>query len=218
LNKIRSSIGIAFSVLVLALSYAPCTSAAGYSGVQFVTAADSATAGATIATNGTYASFSSMTGWPGVTRTYQAAVGIQNSNTSTQTIELRFNQSGDWSGDTGNIDSLTVIVRDNAGGTQQGNTINVGTAGSTTGNLTIPGGTTWVVEWNIKWKAGALSTDSVSALLTLYLAGTAPTVIKPPIPVGGELLTPNRLELMAPYLALAVLIAAAAGILIKKRA
>jgi len=43
---------------------------------------------------------------------------------------------------------------------------------------------------------------------TLYVYG-----IKPLTPVGGELLIPDKLELMAPYLALAVLVVATAGIL-----
>src|SRR3989337_2182650 len=46
--------------------------------VQFVTAADSTAAGASIGTNGTYVRFASMAGWPNATRTYQAASGIQN--------------------------------------------------------------------------------------------------------------------------------------------
>jgi len=139
--------------------------------VQFVTAADSTAAGAQIGTNGTYVLLNSMGGWPNATRTYQAAVGIQNLDTAARTIELKFDQAGDWSGNTANIDSITVIVRDTAGGTQQGTTINVGTAGSSTGAISIPASTTWVVEWNIKWKAGALSTNTVSVKLTLIVTG-----------------------------------------------
>ena len=139
--------------------------------VQFVTAADSTAAGASIGTNGTYVLLNSMAGWPNSTRTYQAAVGIQNLDTVARTVELKFDQAGDWSGDTGNIDFITVIVRDTAGGTQQGATINVGTAGSSTGAISIPASTTWVVEWNIRWKAGALSTNTVSVKLTLIVTG-----------------------------------------------
>jgi hypothetical protein len=139
--------------------------------VRFVTAADSTAVGASIGTNGTYVRFTSMAGWPNATRTYQAAVGIQNLDTVPRTIELKFDSAGDWSGDTGNIDSITVIVRDTAGGTQQGATINVGTAGSSTGAISIPASTTWVVEWNIKWAAGALSTNTVSVKLTLIVTG-----------------------------------------------
>jgi hypothetical protein len=139
--------------------------------VQFVTATDSTAAGATIGTNGTYVSMTSMTGWPNATRTYQAAVGIQNLDTAARTIELKFDQAGDWSGNTANINSITVIVRNTAGGTQQGTTINVGTAGSTTGSISIPATTTWVVEWNITWKAGASSSNTVSVKLTLVVTG-----------------------------------------------
>jgi hypothetical protein len=112
-----------------------------------------------------------MAGWPNATRTYQAACGIQNLDTAARTIELKFDLAGDWSGNTANIDSMTVIVRSSAGGTQQGTTITVGTAGSSTGQISIPASTTWVVEWNIKWKAGALSTNTVSAKLTLIVTG-----------------------------------------------
>jgi len=139
--------------------------------VQFVTAADSTAAGASIGTNGTYVRFTSMAGWPNSTRTYQAAAGIQNLDTTARTIELKFDQAGDWSGSTGNIDSITVIVRNTAGGSQQGTTITVGTAGSSTGAISIPASTTWVVEWNIKWIAGALSTNTVSVKLTLIVTG-----------------------------------------------
>lgn len=139
--------------------------------VQFVTAADSTAAGASIGANGTYVEFNSMTGWPNSTRTYQAACGIQNFDSSARTIELKFDQAEDWSGDTTNIDFITVIVRNSAGGTQQGSTINVGTVGSSTGLPSIPASTTWVVEWNIKWKAGALSTNTVSVKLTLIVTG-----------------------------------------------
>jgi len=139
--------------------------------VQFVTAADSTAAGASIGTNGTYVRFTSMAGWPNATRTYQAAAGIQNLDTAARTIELKFDLAGDWSGNTANIDSMTVIVRSTAGGTQQGTIITVGTAGSSTGAISIPASTTWVVEWNIKWKAGALSTNTVSVKLTLIVTG-----------------------------------------------
>lgn len=139
--------------------------------VQFVTAADSTAAGASIGINGTYVRFNSMAGWPNSTRTYEAAAGIRNLDTVARTIELKFDLAGDWSGDTANIDSITVIVRDTAGGTLQGAIINVGTAGSSTGAISIPAGTTWVVEWNIKWAAGALSTNTVSVKLTLIVTG-----------------------------------------------
>jgi len=139
--------------------------------VQFATAADSTAAGATVGTNGTYVMLNSMSGWPNSTRTYQAAVGIQNLDTSSRTIELKFDQAGDWSGNTASISSITVILRDSAGGTQQGTTITVGTPGSSTGAISIPASTTWVVEWNIRWAATALSTNTVAVTLTLTVTG-----------------------------------------------
>jgi hypothetical protein len=139
--------------------------------VTFQSAADSTAAGFTAGTNNTYASFNSMAGWPNATRTYEAACGIQNSHTSSVTIELKFDQAGDWSGDTGQVDSITVILRDSAGGTQQGSTVTVGSAGSSTGAQSIPASTTWVVEWNIKWNANAQATHQVSVTLMLIVTG-----------------------------------------------
>lgn len=136
--------------------------------VKFVAAADSTAAGASIGTNGTYVSFSSMSGWPNATRVYEAAVGIQNLDTVHRTIELRFNS---WSGNVENIDFITVVVRDSAGGNQQGSMINVGTPNSTTGLIHIPASATWVVEWKIKWKAGTHATDSVTVTLQLVVTG-----------------------------------------------
>jgi len=139
--------------------------------VTFASAADSTASGFSAGTNGTYASFNSMAGWPNATRTYQAACAIQNSHTAAVEIELKFDLAGDWSGDTGQVDSMTVILRDSAGGTQQGSTINVGTVGSSTAAINIPASTTWVVEWNIKWNANAQSTHQVTVKLTLIVTG-----------------------------------------------
>ena len=136
--------------------------------VQFVLADDSEEAGASIGTNGTYVSLNSMAGWPNATRVYQAAVGIQNLDSKSRNITLAF---ASWSGDTDQIEFIKVVVRDAVGGNQQGNAIMVGTQGSSTGKIEIPAGATWVVEWNIKWKAGASSTNSVSVTLQLLVEG-----------------------------------------------
>jgi hypothetical protein len=139
----------------------------GTAKVKFVSGDDSTVAGATFGTNGTYVSFSSLSGWPNSTRTYQYACGVQNLDTSQRTIELKYDS---WSGNTADVNSITVIVRSTAGGTQQGTTITVGTT-STTGQINIPASTTWVVEWNIMWKATALSTDTVAVTLDLIVTG-----------------------------------------------
>jgi hypothetical protein len=135
--------------------------------VQFVSGTDSSAAGASIGTNGTYVSFNSMAGWPNATRVYEDAVGIQNLDTSSRTIELRFDS---WSGSTANIEYIYVKVF-NSTGAQQGSTIVVGTAGSSTGSLTIPAGETWRIQWEIKWIATALSTDTVTVTLQLVVTG-----------------------------------------------
>ncbi len=134
--------------------------------VQFVAAADSTAAGASIGANGTYVAFNSMAGWPNATRIYEAAVGIKNFDTVARTIELKFDS---WSGSTNNIEHIYVKIFSDE--TQQGSTITVGTAGSSSGSLSIPAGATWRVQWEIMWKAGALSTDTVSVTLQLIVTG-----------------------------------------------
>lgn len=139
--------------------------------IRFVTGADSTAAGASIGTNGTYVIFNSMAGWPNATRIYEDAVGIKNFNaTGTYTIELKFDQAADWSGDTSQVDYINVKLFD-ATDTQQGSTINVGTAGSSTGAISISAGATWRVQWEIKWNANAQATHNVSVKLTLIVAG-----------------------------------------------
>jgi hypothetical protein len=135
--------------------------------VQFVTAGDSVAAGASIGTNGTYVCLNSMGGWPNATRIYEAAVGIKNFDSADRTVELKFES---WSGSTTNIDYIYVKVFSDSN-TQQGSTITVGTAGSSTGSITIPAGATWRVQWEIRWKAGALSTDLVTVVLRLIVIG-----------------------------------------------
>lgn len=141
--------------------------------VQFTSTGiqDFTAAGGSIGTNGTYVKFTSMAGWPNSTRIYQDAVGIQNTAAAAYTIELKFDQAGDWSGDTTQVDYIYVKVFDTVGGTQQGSTITVGSAGSSTGSLSLPGSTTWHVQWEIKWNANAQSTHQVSVKLTLIVTG-----------------------------------------------
>jgi hypothetical protein len=135
--------------------------------IQFVEGTDSTAAGANIGTNGTYVSFNSMAGWPNATRVYENATCIKNLDTIDRTIELKFDS---WSGSTANIDYIYVKVFDGTG-SQQGSTIYVGTAGSSTGSLTIPAGETWRVQWEITWVATALSTDTVTVTLQLIVQG-----------------------------------------------
>jgi hypothetical protein len=132
--------------------------------VQFVTASDSVAAGLSIGVNGTFASLSGLAGWPNATRVYEAAVGIKNFDTASRTIELKF---ASWSGSTNKIDYIYIKVFDDT--EQKGSTINVGVEGSSTGQLNMPAGATWRVQWEIRWKAEALSTDSVSVTLQLLV-------------------------------------------------
>jgi len=134
--------------------------------VRFVTASDSGPAGATIGTNGTFASLSGLAGWPNATRIYEAALGIRSYDTANHPIELKFTS---WSGSTDKIDYIYVKVFDE-NGQQKGSTVNVGVEGSSTGQVVLPAGATWRVQWEIKWKAGALTTDFVSVILQLLVS------------------------------------------------
>jgi len=135
--------------------------------VQFVSGIDSEAAGASIGTNGTYVRFNSISGWPNATRIYEEIVKIKNFDSSSRVIRLEFDS---WSGNTNYIEYIYVKVFD-SGGVQKGSTIIVGSPGSSTGDLTIPSGAEWRVQWEIKWKAGAQLTHSVSAVLRLVVQG-----------------------------------------------
>ena len=132
--------------------------------ITFVAGDDSTAAGFSPGTNGTYASVNSMGGWPNATRTYEQACNI--SATAAVSFELQYDS---WSGDTGQVDSMTVIIR-NGAGTQQGSTITVGST-SSTGTISIGAGEEWSVEWNIKWNANAQTIHSVDVTLQLIATG-----------------------------------------------
>lgn len=137
--------------------------------VMFVSGNDSAVAGASIGSKGEYVTFYNMSGYPNCTKVYEDAVGIYNNDTAhAHKIELKFDS---WNGQTTNIDYIYVKIFD--GATQQGATIVVGTAGSTTGELTILAGATWRVQWEIQWGANAQSSDQVDVTLHLFDKGAA---------------------------------------------
>jgi len=131
--------------------------------VYFIQGSDAGTAcTVTIGTNNTWVRISNMAGWPNATRIYENVTAIHNADSAARTIILTFDS---WSGDTSYV---TIYVRVyNAAGVQQGSTITVGTAGSSTGSITIPAGENFRVEWQIRWDAGALDSYSVSVTLSL---------------------------------------------------
>ena len=131
--------------------------------VYFIEGSDSGTeCTVTIGTNGTWIRISNMKGWPNATRIYENVTAIHNGDSSSRTIRLTFES---WSGDTSYV-TITVKVF-NSAGVQQGSSITVGNVGSSTGDITIPAGENFRVQWEIKWDAGALSTYSVSVTLSL---------------------------------------------------
>jgi hypothetical protein len=133
--------------------------------VIFADGTDATAAGTSVGTNGTYVMFTSLSGWPNVTRVYENATVIRNVDTAVNFACLLSRDS--WSGNIGSIDELYVRVY-NAAGTLQG-TLDV-KAGNTT-TFTIPFGEVWRVEWMIKWSATALSTDNVTVTLALRVTG-----------------------------------------------
>jgi hypothetical protein len=133
--------------------------------VVFQNGSDATEAGTSVGTNGTYVKFTSLSGWPNVTRVYENATVIKNEDGSVNFACLLSRDS--WSGNTGSIDELYVRIYD-ATDTWQG-TLDV-VAGNTT-TFTIPVGEVWHVEWRIKWSATALSTDSVTVTVELRVTG-----------------------------------------------
>jgi len=130
--------------------------------VYFIRGSDSgAGVTVTIGPNGTYVNISNLKGWPNAPRVYENVTAIHNADTSSRTINLAFDS---WSGDTSYV-TITVKVYDSAG-TQKG-TVTLGTPGSNTGDISIPAGQNFRVQWEIRWSAGALSSYSVSAALIL---------------------------------------------------
>jgi len=116
-----------------------------------------------IGVNGTYAQLTNMAGWPNVTRVYQDAVRINNTDTSGHTCNLIFDS---WSGSTGTVNYIYVKIFDTVGGTQQAGTLSV-TASNSTGTFSLPASTTYYVQWEIRWNGGAQSTDVVNIVLKL---------------------------------------------------
>lgn len=130
--------------------------------VIFVTGTDSTAAGTTIGTNSTYIRFNGMKGWPNATRIYEDPAGIKNNDASSRTIKVTFSS---WSGDTSAVESILVKVYDSS--TQKGSTVTVGTADSNTGDISIGTDATYRVQWEIKWKATAQTSNNIDVTLSL---------------------------------------------------
>jgi len=133
--------------------------------VVFANGSDATAAGTSPGTNGTYVSFTSMSGWPNATRVYENATVIRNVDSAVDFVcQL---SRGSWSGNTGYIDELYVKIY-NAAGTWKA-TLDVKNDNTT--SFTIPHGDNWRVEWRIKWSATAQSTYTVTATIMLRVTG-----------------------------------------------
>jgi hypothetical protein len=133
--------------------------------IVFANGTDSSAAGTVIGTNGTYVKFTSLSGWPNVTRVYENASVIKNLDSA---VNFPFQLSrSSLSGNTADISQLYVQLY-NAAGTWEG-TLDL-VAGNTT-TFTIPNGAVWRVQWTIKWSATALGTDTLDAVIALRATG-----------------------------------------------
>jgi hypothetical protein len=145
--------------------YLHATISSAMSKVSFANGSDATAAGTSIGTNGTYVTFSSLSGWPNATRVYENATVIGNNDAA---IDFACQLARDsWSGSTTSIDELYVRVYNEVGTLQA--TLDVKAGGTAT--FTIPHDESWRVEWRIKWSATALSTDAISVALTLRVTG-----------------------------------------------
>ncbi|MEM2860299.1 MAG: hypothetical protein QXR40_06400 [Candidatus Bathyarchaeia archaeon] len=135
--------------------------------IQFILGEDSEAAGAQIGTNGTYIKFNSISGWPNATRIYTEIANIKNFDSSPRTISLEVVSSS------GNADKLEYLhIKLFSGSNQAGSTIGIGPGASgSTGDVTISGGGVLRIQLEVKWRAGALTTDSVSLTLRLTAPG-----------------------------------------------
>jgi hypothetical protein len=136
--------------------------------VYFNTGLDAGLAGASYGDNQTYAKMTSLSGWPNATRIYEDPLRIKNNDTTKDfTIELRVDSYTD---DTTEVSSFIIRLKDASTGALKG-TLTITTAGDTTGTLTINHGDEWRLETEIKWKAGALTSHKVNAVLKLVVTG-----------------------------------------------
>lgn len=127
---------------------------------------DGSATSATLGTSPEYIMFTSLGGWPNATRYYEDAAKIENNDTVSHNIELSFDS---WSGSTSSVNAMRVKVFDGSD-TQLGNTIEVGTAESSTGRIRIPAGVAWRVQLEILWNAEASDKDAVDVTLRLDVA------------------------------------------------
>jgi hypothetical protein len=130
--------------------------------IQFVTGDDGTAAGTSIGTNGTYASLTSMAGWPNATRVYEDPVRIKNMEAAGGPAHGFDLIVDGYSGTTTEIGSLVVKLYE--GTTLQG-TLTITAVGDSVTGLSIPANTEWRVQWEITWDAGAQSTSTVSVTL-----------------------------------------------------
>ena len=158
-----TSVLISFaSVMAYTEMFMTATIGIGTADVTFVNGGNTTSIGS-INTQGTEVTFSSIPNLePGEVRTYNEAVNITNGAGSTKTINISlYSLSGSWSQNFDYI-NVTVIAKN---GTAVGNTIKIVSSGSnvtSTGDISIPAGEEWAIQWVIKAKTTATNGQSIT--------------------------------------------------------
>ncbi|RLI10628.1 hypothetical protein DRO42_00525 [Candidatus Bathyarchaeota archaeon] len=129
--------------------------------VHFTAGGDSTAAGYSAGTNETYAQLTSLKAYPNVTLTYEQAMNVTNTDTSSHQIRLRHVSISPSSGDSsvGNFTQIDFKLVDKSGTVQA--TLTYTTTGDTwntpspTSYVSIPASTQWAIRVETKAVAGA---------------------------------------------------------------
>jgi len=146
-------VATASAAIYYSLSMEPKVTTYGAAPVIFVQGDDSATAGASISTDGSWASITNLKAYPNVTMTYDQALNVSNTDTSAHNIRLRHLSISPASGwDVANFTSITFKLV-NVAGTEVATfayTV-TGTGASASWNLPSPTGYQSLPGSNTEW-------------------------------------------------------------------
>lgn len=144
--------------------------------VRFVSGDDSTEAGVSISGDGTWASLGGLKAYPNVTLTYEQAVNISNTDTSSHDVRLRSVSITPASGlDVANFTSISFKICDVSGTTLETLTYTVTGAGasaawsspSPTGFQSLPQNTEWSIYVEIEAEPGASENVIISVDMRL---------------------------------------------------
>lgn len=132
--------------------------------LEWLSGADATDAGTQI--DGVTASLTNMKGPPNGTREYTDPLQVNNTGASSTTFDVLIDSI---SGDTGTMDSVYVRLYNVTNSASMG-TLTVwssGAQGSDLTSLTITAYTAWRFQWDIKWKANATVSETMTVNLRL---------------------------------------------------